>query len=343
MKKVLVALLVLAMCLAAVAASAHLTGVKICIDPGHGGSDPGAVGNGLYEDNINLDIGLRARTLMQADAATIVMTRTTDVYVTLQGRCDIANNAGANRFECTHCNAFDGTAHGTETFCYGSGSANSFDLRNKINPEMVAHMATYNRGLKTASFYVLVNTNMPSILCEVAFIDNAADAAKLGNATYRQEAARAYLHGTQSHYGIAPHDPTTTSIIIDNSSGSFYASANWSTGTSSTDKYGTDYRYRSTAAVSDQAVWTPNITATGNWSVYAWWPAGTNRSASAPYTVTYSGGSATTYVNQQINGGKWNLLGTYNFGTGTGYPTKLSCWTTLGYNVMADAIKWVKQ
>ena len=342
MKKLLVFSLVLAMCLVAVAASAHLTGKKICIDPGHGGSDPGAVGNGLYEDNINLDIGLRARNLMQADAATVVMTRTTDVYVSLQGRCDIANNAGANRFECTHCNAFDGTAYGTETFCYSGGSADSYSLRNRINPEMVSHMGTYNRGLKTADFYVLIHTNMPAILCEVAFIDNAGDAAKLGSATYRQEAARAYLHGTQSHYGIAPHDPTSD-IIIDNSSGSFSASGNWATGTSATDKYGSDYRWRSTEAVSDQASWTPNIPTSGNWAVYAWWSAGTNRTANVAYNVTNSGGTTSVYVNQQANGGKWNLLGTYSFGTGTGFPTRLSCWATTGYVVIADAIKWVKQ
>ena len=342
MKKLLVVTLVLAMCLVAVAASAQLSGKKICIDPGHGGSDPGAVGQGLQEKAINLDIGLRARNWLQADGATVVMTRTTDVYVSLQGRCDIANNAGANLFECTHCNAFDGTAYGTETFCYGSGSANSFNLRNRINPEMVAHMGTYNRGLKTASFYVLVNTNMPAILCEVAFIDNAGDAAKLGDASYRQEAGRAYLHGTQSYYGIAPHDPTSD-IIIDNTSGSFSASGNWATGTSAPDKYGSNYRWRSTEAVSDPAQWTPNIPVSGNWAVYAWWSQGANRAANIAYMVTRSGGTSNVYVNQQANGGKWNLLGTFSFGTGTGFPTKLSCWADPGSVVIADAIKWVKQ
>jgi len=205
MRKLLVLLLVLAMSLIAIAASAHLTGKKICLDPGHGGSDPGAVGQGLYEDNINLDITNRAYTVLVNDAASVKRTRSTDVYVSLQGRCDIANNWGANRFESSHCNAYNGSAHGTETYCYSGGSANSYDLRNHVNPEMVAHMGTTNRGVKTADFYVLIHTVMPAILCEVAFIDNAGDAAKLGSATYRQLAARAYLHGTQSHYGVAPH------------------------------------------------------------------------------------------------------------------------------------------
>ncbi len=271
------------------------------------------------------------------------MTRTTDVYVTLQGRCDIANNWGANRFICNHNNAHaDTTANGTETFSY-SGTGTAADLRNKVNPEIVAHMGTTNRGVKTYGFYVLVNTNMAAILSETAFITNPADAAKLGNPAYRQEAARAHLHGTQSHYGEAPHDPgSVADIIIDNSSGSFSASANWSTGTMSADKYGADYRFRSTAATSDQATWTPNITASGSWTVYAWWTVGANRSANSAYAITHSGGTTSVYVNQQVSGGVWNSLGAFTLGTGTGFPTRKSCWATTGFVVVADAVKWHK-
>ena len=340
MKKVLTIALMTAFVLSAGFAFGGVAGQKICIAPGHGGSDPGAVGNGLQEKTINLDIGNRMNSLFVLDGASTKRTRSTDVYVSLQGRCDISNNFGANRFICTHCNA--GGGYGTETFSYSS-SGTAADLRNRVNPEIVSHMGTYNRGVKTANFYVLVNTVAPAILGEVAFIDNAGDAAKLGNASYRQEAARAYLHGTQSHYGETPHDPATVAdIIIDNTSGSFSCSANWSTGTSSTDKYGTSYRFRSTAAVSDAASFTPNITASGSWTVYAWWPQGTNRSPSAPYLVTNTGGTTTVSVNQQANGGKWNSLGAFNLGTGTGYPTKLSCWTGSGYVVVADAVKWHK-
>ena len=341
MKKVLTITLVMVFALAATCAFAGVAGQKICIDPGHGGSDPGAVGNGLQEKTINLDIGNRMYSLFVADGANTTRTRSTDVYVSLAGRCSISNNFGANRFESTHCNAFNGTAYGTETFSYSS-TGTAADLRNKVNPELVAHMGTYNRGVKTASFYVLVNTTAPAILGEVAFIDNAGDAAKLGNATYRQEAARAYLHGTQSHYGEAPHDPQSVAdIIIDNANAGFSCSANWSTGTSSTDKYGTSYRFRSTAALSDPATWTPNITVSGSWTVYAWWPQGTNRSPNSAYQIHTTGGDTNVYVNQQVNGGKWNSLGAFNLGTG-GYWVKKSCWATTGYVVMADAIKWHK-
>lgn len=206
------ALAVILTVLLSIPVGAHFSGVKICIDPGHGGSDPGALGNGLRESDVNLDISLRTRGLMQLDAATVVMTRTTDVYVSLQGRCDVANNAGAARFICSHCNAFNSSASGTETFCHPSGSSNSYDLRNKVQAEMVAHMGTINRGGKTNTFYVLSYTNMPAILAEVAFIDSPSDGPKLANPAYRQAAALAYLNGLQTHYGQATHDPSTTPL-----------------------------------------------------------------------------------------------------------------------------------
>jgi len=336
-KVYLIAAIALALIIVPITAFATFSGVKICLDPGHGGSDPGAVALGDRESDFNLDICLRARSLFQLDGATIVMTRTSDVDVSLQGRCDIANNNGCNRFECSHCNAGGGT--GTETFCYPNSGSTTYDLRDKIQAELVAHMATVNRGVKTADFYVLRNTVMPAILAEVAFIDTQPDNDKLSSPTYRQEAARAYLHGTQSHYGMTPHDPVAD-IIVDNTSASFSCSGNWSTGTSSTDKYGVDYRYRSTAAVSDPATWAPSLAAR-NYAVYAWWPAGANRSSSAPYIINYNGGSTTIRVNQQTSGGAWNYLGTWAFTTGNN--VQLSCWTTTGYVVMADAIKFVPQ
>lgn len=137
------------------------------------------MGNGLQEKDINLDVALRTRDMLELDSTTVIMTRTTDVYVSLQGRCDIANNNGAHRFISSHCNAFgDPATHGTETYCHPYGSSNSYDMRNRINAEMVSHMGTYNRGTKTADFYVLRNTNMPAALAEVAFISNSGDAAK---------------------------------------------------------------------------------------------------------------------------------------------------------------------
>lgn len=129
-------------------------------------------------------------------------------------------------------------------------------------------------------------------------------------------------------------------VIVDNSNSGFTASSNWTTGTSATDKYGSDYRFRSTAALSDVARWSFNTPAASSYEIYAWWSQGTNRSASAPYIVYDSGGSQTVSKNQQSGGGAWQTLGTYALASGAN-KVELGCNTTTGYVVIADAIKAV--
>lgn len=133
---------------------------------------------------------------------------------------------------------------------------------------------------------------------------------------------------------VALATPPAGDVVIDNTAPEFSCSANWAIGTGA-GKYGSDYRWRSTQAISDMATWTPNIT--GNYAVYAWWAAGTNRYTAAPYKITDSGGTVTTVtVNQQINGGQWNYLGTWNLGPNS--KVQLSCWCPTGYVVIADAV-----
>ncbi|MFN7137775.1 MAG: peptidoglycan DD-metalloendopeptidase family protein [Limisphaerales bacterium] len=131
-----------------------------------------------------------------------------------------------------------------------------------------------------------------------------------------------------------------TTVTVDNSSSGFSVVGSWSTGTSASDKYGSDYRFKSTAPVSEPATWTGNLTATRSYSVQAWWAAGSNRSASAPYIVYHASGSSTVNKNQQSNGGSWQVLGSFNCNSGNN-QVKLSCWTTTGYVVIADAVRWV--
>lgn len=128
-------------------------------------------------------------------------------------------------------------------------------------------------------------------------------------------------------------------IVVDNSSSGFSASSSWSTGTSASDKYGSDYRFRSTAAASDPATWTFNITQAGKYRIDAWWTQGSNRAAAAPYILP---DDTTVNKNQQSGGGAWQTLGTKTLSTGS-KTVKLSCWTTAGFVVVADAIRVVPQ
>lgn len=162
-----------------------------------------------------------------------------------------------------------------------------------------------------------------------------------GMGSYVNRPCYGYARAVGASLGVLSNAPPPTEVIVDNPAGSW--SANWVLATSSTDKYGADYRYRMTAAISDPFTWTPNLPTAGNWEVYAWWSQGSNRSQTAPYIVYYNGGNITRPQNQQANGGKWNSLGTYSFAAGTGGCVKLSCWTTTGFVVIADAVKFVKR
>lgn len=188
---------------------------KICVDPGHGGSDPGATGNGLLEKNQNLLITNIFVQLMNDDsnngngggAWTPIATRSTDITVSLSARTNYANAQQAERFMSTHCNAFNGSARGIETFCYGGGSSASFDLRNKVYEEACAMWPLPQRGVKTANFYVLVYTNMPAELHECGFIDNYYDALYIGDFWQCVGQSLSQLYALQRHYGIAPFNP----------------------------------------------------------------------------------------------------------------------------------------
>lgn len=169
---------------------------KIVIDPGHGGDDPGAVGpTGLQEKDIVLKVSLKVRDLLESYGYTVVMTRTTDVYLSLQERCDIANNSQADLFISIHNNSFsDPSANGTETFSYFPNDTGG-QVAKSIQSKLIDALGLRNRGHKTSDFYVLRNTNMPAALTELAFISNPREEALLNTDEFQTKAARAIVDG----------------------------------------------------------------------------------------------------------------------------------------------------
>ncbi|MDB6029280.1 MAG: hypothetical protein JWM68_5503 [Verrucomicrobiales bacterium] len=129
-------------------------------------------------------------------------------------------------------------------------------------------------------------------------------------------------------------------IIIDNPAATVVGS--WSTGTTATDKFGTDYRYKSQGTGAAYFQFTPNILTAGDYNVYEWHTQGANRDLATPHVISYNGGTTTLNVNQQVGGGAWNLLGTFNFITGTTKYVRITdAISTAGQIALADAIKFV--
>lgn len=129
-------------------------------------------------------------------------------------------------------------------------------------------------------------------------------------------------------------------IIVDNTAA--VVAGSWSAGTSSTDKYGADYRYKSQGTGAAYLAYTPNIQTAGFYEVYEWHPQGSNRTTNAPHVITYNGGTQTLYVNQKVNGGNWNYLGTFSFAAGTAGNVRITdAFADAGQVVLADAVKFV--
>jgi hypothetical protein len=135
--------------------------------------------------------------------------------------------------------------------------------------------------------------------------------------------------------------PVVADVIVNDSEATFYdGTITWEDDT--LGGYNGDQHHAvSDAGGSDlsSCTWTPNITFAGEYEVYAWWNASDNRATDAPYTINYNGGSVTIDVNQEINGDKWNYLGTYNFAVGTSGTVVLT--NDADEYVMADAVRFV--
>lgn len=134
------------------------------------------------------------------------------------------------------------------------------------------------------------------------------------------------------------------STIVDNTTaGRFTASANWGTSSYSSQRYGADYRYATPEPIGDAAWFSANIPSTGNYEIYTWYPANSGYNSATPYVITTSSGSQTVRVNQQINGGMWVSLGTFNLSAGDYNVVGVSRWTSTSGYIIADAVRIVRR
>ena len=145
--------------------------IKICIDSGHGGSDSGAVGvNGLLEKTYNLNLGLKIRDILKNYNVDVVLTRSTDEFISLEKRVDISNKNKCDLFISIHCNAHTNSeSNGFETYSYTGNS----ELQKLIHKNILNRIPSLkDRGIKKASYYVLKYTKAKAVLIECGFITN---------------------------------------------------------------------------------------------------------------------------------------------------------------------------
>ncbi len=171
---------------------------KVIVDAGHGGSDSGATGNGLREKDLTLKIAQKInQNLLNNYVVQTKMTRTSDVYISLNQRTNMANSWGANLFLSVHINAAGGS--GYEDYIHDkNATSEDIKVQNEVNKEISKVLEEYgknNRGKKKANFHVLRESKMASILLEILFIDNESDAALLKNEEFLNDISEAISTG----------------------------------------------------------------------------------------------------------------------------------------------------
>ncbi|MDU5164907.1 MAG: N-acetylmuramoyl-L-alanine amidase, partial [Actinomyces sp.] len=232
--RTIVAGLVLALgaAVSALVPPAHAAGITIAIDPGHGGSDPGAIANGLREKDLTLAVSLALKEELESyDGVRVVMTRTTDTRPSentgadLSSRVDMAAAADADALVSIHFNSGSPIAKGAEVW-YGNSSSYNYathtqgrTLSNAIQKQLTS-LGLADRGIKTrdnpyydypdgstGDYYAIIRQareeNMTGIIVEHAFVTSASDAALLHDANFVRSLGIADATGIAQAYGLS--------------------------------------------------------------------------------------------------------------------------------------------
>lgn len=176
--------------------------IKIKIDAGHGAHDPGAVANGLKEKDLTLSISKRVKAILDDyEGVQVSLTRSTDVFLELSKRADLANKDDVDLLMSIHINAGGGT--GFETFIFNNNpKASTVAAQNVIHAAIMKEIGGVDRGKKRKNLAVLRESNMTAILTEVAFIDHKSDAVKLKDTSFLEKAAQGHAKGIINLFGL---------------------------------------------------------------------------------------------------------------------------------------------
>ena len=167
----------------------------VVVDAGHGGSRDGAVYEGIKEKDLTLAMSKKLEALLLAQGYNVVMTRTTDVYMDLYDRADIANDVGADIFVSIHANAYeDPEIYGAMTY-YHPSSGRGKRLAQAIQAPMCQVAGAKDKGVRDADFVVLRETDMCAVLVETGFMTNHNELMLLNDSDYQDKLVKGICEG----------------------------------------------------------------------------------------------------------------------------------------------------
>lgn len=180
--------------------------IELEIDPGHGGKDSGAIGNGLMEKDVALTIskGIKKKLESEYEGIQVTLTRSTDIFLELKERTNQANADGVDALISIHCNAGGGSG-GFESFRYTNASANSIKLQDALHTAIMGELKQFNvidRKQKTGNLHMVRESKMPAVLTENLFIDVLADANRLKNDKVIEALINGHVAGAAKYFGL---------------------------------------------------------------------------------------------------------------------------------------------
>jgi N-acetylmuramoyl-L-alanine amidase len=174
------------------------TGIKVVIDPGHGGKEIGAKGKGtgVLEKDINLHVALLVKKDLESNGFSVVLTRETDQQhlpgdnkADLLARAHMAKSVGASMFVSIHADQYlpDRNVHGTKVYYF---SENSKEIAQQFHDELISTLQSKPLGIHVNDFVVLRENVVPAVLIELGFLTHAEEELKLIDPTYQLMAAQ---------------------------------------------------------------------------------------------------------------------------------------------------------
>ena len=177
----------------------NLSGKFIIIDPGHGGSDPGATRNNIQEKQLTIDISKKIAKKLEEQGAKVYMTRYDDTFVSLSDRVDVTNNKKPDLFVSVHINACENEEiNGIETHYWKD---DSLDFAKAVHKSVMSKIDGNNRGVIKSRFYVIRHTTIPAILLELGFISNPDERNELLSEERQEKSAEAVCEGIINYFG----------------------------------------------------------------------------------------------------------------------------------------------
>ena len=189
--------------------------VTICIDPGHGGRDPGNEVGANQEKRFTLLLAKELREQLSRAGFKPVLTRSTDRFIELTDRIEFANRRKSDLFVCVHFNSAvtsRGSVRGTEVYCLSPAGASSTNSRGEsgggdwcvgnrnndrnlylayqIQKALTTRLGIEDRGVRRARFAVLRDARMPAVLIEAGFMSHPTEGRKIFTDEYRKQLAR---------------------------------------------------------------------------------------------------------------------------------------------------------